>query len=704
MAIRVPRRGYTKPVAKAVQTDLPSDFDAAVYRELYKDLANMNNQDCAKHYLKHGKAERRVYRLPDLPSDFDWKIYTTIHADLRKLTETEAKHHYATFGQKENRTYNLSNVPSDFVWEDYLRLNPDIPANTEVEAKMHYNQYGFYENRLVKKRACMPTVVSPIYRYCNGPYSGNYPVLRDIGQLPDGAICVYILGSFRLDDAQILLLASSLVGADVVSPTIVDVGKKLVYYGGLVLNNVVSWINEDLLPYDALFSRRNEYCRNTDLLFPGAFATRSHALLRNYDSAQAVMMHLDDTKDIVTKVTPFSVFTLEKPLDSKYLPRTIQSFTFSRDFVRDWWKHPLPMKGAFPFLDSNTRPYVLVCDAEMLQPDRNCGSKYVLYFIQTLLLLRYNVHFCTENVLHNAEYAPELLKRGVAVFSGSSFRIQKHLKDHGSLYSFVFVSRSDLFSRIDPFVKQYTKAKRIFLPHELTHLRMRSEDLKESELRNVTSADLSLVVSKTEHAYLQSMNCSNIMYSPICMPSEGMGLGIEERKDIYFVGSLHQPNMDALEYFLEHLFASILKHVDLKLYVIGEVCLNYEDYLTKFPNNLVLCCTLSAYEYAERLRTMRVCLVPLLSGSGVKGKVLDALNKGIPCISTSKGMEGLDLTDKEHIVRLECEDVDYGKKFAEFYKDLPLLSLIAKQGKTLFDERYSLTQSETYCRAMFDRL
>jgi hypothetical protein len=96
--------------------------------------------------------------------------------------------------------------------------------------------------------------------------------------------------------------------------------------------------------------------------------------------------------------------------------------------------------------------------------------------------------------------------------------------------------------------------------------------------------------------------------------------------------------------------------------------------------------------------------VPLLSGAGVKGKVLDALNKGIPCISTAKGMEGLELTENEHILRLECDDADYGKKFADMYKDRSLLSLVAKQGKTFFDEHFSMKQSETHCREIFDKL
>jgi glycosyltransferase involved in cell wall biosynthesis len=50
------------------------------------------------------------------------------------------------------------------------------------------------------------------------------------------------------------------------------------------------------------------------------------------------------------------------------------------------------------------------------------------------------------------------------------------------------------------------------------------------------------------------------------------------------------------------------------------------------------------------LEKARVCVVPLLYGAGVKGKVLQALMRGTPVVTTSIGAEGLDLVNDVHAV------------------------------------------------------
>ena len=43
-------------------------------------------------------------------------------------------------------------------------------------------------------------------------------------------------------------------------------------------------------------------------------------------------------------------------------------------------------------------------------------------------------------------------------------------------------------------------------------------------------------------------------------------------------------------------------------------------------------------------------VVPLHAGSGMRIKLAEALASGRPVITTSKGMEGLDLTHEEHVI------------------------------------------------------
>ena len=55
----------------------------------------------------------------------------------------------------------------------------------------------------------------------------------------------------------------------------------------------------------------------------------------------------------------------------------------------------------------------------------------------------------------------------------------------------------------------------------------------------------------------------------------------------------------------------------------------------------------SVEPYLERAR---VCVVPLLHGAGVKGKVVESLMAGTPVVTTTIGAEGIDLRHGEHVL------------------------------------------------------
>jgi hypothetical protein len=84
------------------ERELPEDFDAYRYRELYPDLEDMENIALQEHYLLFGRFEGRVYRL-NLPLDFNVEIYRLKNPDLSNLSDKELEIHYSSFGAKEGR-------------------------------------------------------------------------------------------------------------------------------------------------------------------------------------------------------------------------------------------------------------------------------------------------------------------------------------------------------------------------------------------------------------------------------------------------------------------------------------------------------------------------------------------------------------------------------------------------------------------------
>ena len=79
--------------------------------------------------------------------------------------------------------------------------------------------------------------------------------------------------------------------------------------------------------------------------------------------------------------------------------------------------------------------------------------------------------------------------------------------------------------------------------------------------------------------------------------------------------------------------------------------------------------------YVKDLRTAydscRVFVAPLLAGAGLKGKVVDALAFGVPCVMSPVAAEGMTLRDLIMLAR--------GPRIGAYLKDVEIARLPADQ-------------------------
>jgi glycosyltransferase involved in cell wall biosynthesis len=111
--------------------------------------------------------------------------------------------------------------------------------------------------------------------------------------------------------------------------------------------------------------------------------------------------------------------------------------------------------------------------------------------------------------------------------------------------------------------------------------------------------------------------------------------------DILFVGGFnHPPNVDGICWFVEQVLPLVTEsHPDIKLHVVGS---NTTDAVEALKCEQVLVYGYLADEELDALyRQVRQVIVPLRFGAGVKGKVLEAIQKNRPLVTTSVGAEGV---------------------------------------------------------------
>jgi glycosyltransferase involved in cell wall biosynthesis len=107
-------------------------------------------------------------------------------------------------------------------------------------------------------------------------------------------------------------------------------------------------------------------------------------------------------------------------------------------------------------------------------------------------------------------------------------------------------------------------------------------------------------------------------------------------------------------------------------------------------------------------RRAALMAVPLLSGGGVRVKILEAMAMGVPVVSTSVGCEGLDVRDGEHLLVADTP-ADFAHACAKLLKDQAMAKRLALNARGLILERYDAKVALplldlTYERAQRERL
>jgi len=90
----------------------------------------------------------------------------------------------------------------------------------------------------------------------------------------------------------------------------------------------------------------------------------------------------------------------------------------------------------------------------------------------------------------------------------------------------------------------------------------------------------------------------------------------------------------------------------------------------------------------RELARARVAVVPLLSGSGTRLKVLEAWAAGLPIVSTTIGVEGLPVGDGEHIL-LADSGVSFANSVSRLLACTSLRSKLGNAGRLLLEKEFT---------------
>ncbi|MCA6069287.1 glycosyltransferase family 4 protein [Chryseobacterium sp. RG1] len=146
---------------------------------------------------------------------------------------------------------------------------------------------------------------------------------------------------------------------------------------------------------------------------------------------------------------------------------------------------------------------------------------------------------------------------------------------------------------------------------------------------------------------------SNIHYPKIDISERK---NFNRSKGIIFIGSIHEPNIDAVKFLYDKIMPLVWKEdSQLEVSIIGNVADKLD--IKQYPKFKFLGFVESVEEH---FMNSKIMVAPLRFGAGVKGKIGQAFEYFFPVITTDIGAEGMKLTDKKNVLIANDE-----KSFAE---------------------------------------
>lgn len=303
-----------------------------------------------------------------------------------------------------------------------------------------------------------------------------------------------------------------------------------------------------------------------------------------------------------------------------------------------------------------SRGMFLICEPDVPAPDRDAGSRRLLTIIDQLQDMQFAVYFAPANLRELQPYARRLEQRGVTILTTTE---QQHrfISEAGPQLAAAMLCRPHVAHRyLDDIYRYCPDTVLIYDTVDLHALRLKRQAIVEGsrtlsrfadyewvlERAAIEATDFTLVVSDPEQQLLASlMPDADVRTVSIVHQTAVPNPTIDGRAGIILVGNYtHVPNVDAAEWFATQVFPLVRQAVpDAVFKLVGA---NVSEAIANLqaPGIEVV-----GWEpdIASVYRKARVVVAPLRFGAGVKGKVAEAIEHGVPLVGTTVGVEGIDL-------------------------------------------------------------
>ena len=295
------------------------------------------------------------------------------------------------------------------------------------------------------------------------------------------------------------------------------------------------------------------------------------------------------------------------------------------------------------------------------------------------------------------------LPAAVAMLCGESYHVKRYV-DTSFARRLAEILQQETFDVVHvesifltPYVgliRKYTDAKVILRAHNVEHLIWRrvaqscrhgfkrwylkhlSLTLRAYELEHINDYDGVVCITRNDADYFRQNGCRKAVVSiPFGVEMPEVDNRAEEPCSLFHIGAMDwMPNLESVRWLIDEVWPVVHREVpSAHLYLAGRKM--PERWLHSASDGVTVLGEVP--DAREFIAGKQINMVPLLSGSGIRVKIIEAMSMGKAVVTTTVGAQGIDYTDGQNLliadspeafaaqIKRLADDADYCRRVGE---------------------------------------